>query len=77
MSNESREGYAQRRADEVGRPYAVFVNPDAPQFDYAAFDCVDNRRVYAEIGATVVRTFNPAGGGRRERGRPSISGEAR
>jgi hypothetical protein len=59
MSNESREGYAQRRADEVGRPYAVFVNPDAQQFDYAAFDCVDNRRVYAEIGATVVRTFNP------------------
>ena len=54
---ESKEAYAQRRANETGRAYIVGYIGDDPW--WAALDCRMNRAGYTACGATSFRRFAP------------------
>lgn len=57
MLRETAHEYAQRRANETGRAYAVFQNGEEATLIYAALDCRFNRTSYAGIGANVVAVY--------------------
>ena len=51
--------YAQDRANETGKPYAVFECVLKPELKYSALLCTFNRKAYATIGAVVSQIFRP------------------
>ena len=56
---EDTHAYAQRRANETGKPYAVWMSDERPDLVYAAWYCAFNRRAYADCGASVIAVYRP------------------
>ena len=54
---ETHEEYAQRRANETRSKYAVWETESG--IKYAAFYCQENRKTYADCGATKQTVFLP------------------